>query len=279
MILVYPLYQTPQNQETIKWQKKNLLAIFQEIYQIPIVRKLVNEIPTLIEKGVGWISSLIHPRVKQEKRTSYAEITKLSQWERQHKIVELPMRTPSITQGNDQHQQSHHYKLMPQQLHAINTHEEVQSLRQKLNDIENQVHFTFQELQEELNVVQTLHTLILQTTTTSLKIRVEQQGYLEQLMDILDAAQQGVIPTQLHQQIQHLLIPYKREGVDIYPADRAVEVASQTENGLLTIHVRLPTATPKQWTMFCLHPLPREKAGRTYELQVPFQYVLVHHQL
>ncbi len=121
-----------------------------------------------------------------------------------------------------------------------------------------------------MNVVQTLRTIILQTATTSLKIRVEQQGYLEQLMDILDAAQQGVIPMQLHQQIQHLLIPYKR-GVDIYPADRAVEVASETKNGLLTIHVRLLTATPKQWTMFRLHPLPRERASHIYELQVPSQ--------
>ncbi len=146
MILVYPLYQTPQNQETIKRQKRNLLAIFQEIYQIPIVRKLVNKIPTLIEKGVGWISSLIHPRIKQEKRTSYAEVTKLSQCERQHETVELPMRTPSITSSSNQHRQSHHYELTPQQLHAVNTHEEVQSLQQKLNDIENQVHFTFQEL-------------------------------------------------------------------------------------------------------------------------------------
>ncbi len=191
------------------------------------------------------------------------------------------MRTPLITQSNDQHQQSHHYEFTPQQLHAVNTHEEVQNLRQKLNDIENQVHFMFQKIreeQEELNIVQTLRTLILQTTT-SLKIRVEQQGYLEQLMDILDAAQQGVIPTQLHQQIQHLLTPYKREGVDIYPADRAVKVASKTENGLLTIHIRLLTSTPKQWTMFHLHQLLRDKGGRTYELQLPFQYVLVHHQL
>ena len=282
MILIYPLYQTPQNQATIKRQKRNLLTIFQEIYQIPIVRKLVNEIPTLIEKGVGWISSLIHPRIKQEKRTSYDEVTKLSEHEKQHRIVESPMRTPSITSDSNQHQQAHKYILAPQQLHAVNVHEEVNDLQQRLNDLGDQVQFTFQELrkeQEELNVVQTLRTIILQTATTSLKIRVEQQGYLEQLMDILDAAQQGMIPTQLHQQIQHLLTPYKREGVDIYPADRAVEVASETERGLLTIYVRLLTAIPKQWTMFRLYTLPRKQGKRTYELQVPFQYILVHHQL
>ena len=282
MILVYPLYQTPQNQATIRRQKRNLLAIFQEIYQIPIVRKLVNEIPTLIEKGVGWISALIHPRIKQETRTSYAEVAKLSEREQQHQIVESPMRKPSIIASDNRHQQAHRYKLAPQQLHAVNTHKEVKDLQQRLDDLGNRVQLTFQELwkeQEELNIVQTLRTTILQTATNSLKIRVEQQGYLEQLMDILSAAQQGMIPTQLHQQIQHLLTPYKREGVDIYPADRAVEVASETEKGLLTIYVRLLTAIPKQWTMFRLYTLPRKQGKRTYELQIPFQYILVHHQL
>ena len=228
------------------------------------------------------ISSLIHPRIKQEKRTSNVEVAKLSEHEKQHRIVESPMRAPSITSSNNQHRQAHRDKLIPQQLHAVSTHGEVKDLQQRLDDLGNQVQFTFQELrkeQEELNIVQTLRTIILQTATTSLKIRVEQQGYLEQLMNVLDAAQQGMIPTQLHQQIQHLLTPYKREGVDIYPADRAVEVASETEKGLLTIHVRLLTAIPKQWTMFRLHTLPRKQGGRTYELQVPFQYILVHHQL
>ncbi len=60
-------------------------------------------------------------------------------------------------------------------------------LQQRLVDIESHFQFAFHTMQKEnneLNIIHTLQTLILQTETTNLKICIEQQGHLEQLVNI-----------------------------------------------------------------------------------------------
>ncbi len=81
-------------QDTIRQQKKNIMAILREIYQIPLVRDLVNDIPKLVQKGIGWISSLIKPAIHQQKRKSYVEITEVSKTERHQRKIERPLQQP-----------------------------------------------------------------------------------------------------------------------------------------------------------------------------------------
>ncbi len=68
-----------------------------------------------------------------------------------------------------------------------------------------------------MDIIQHLHTWILQMEATSLKIPLEQQEYLQQLMDILNDVRQGTIPTQLHQQIQHLVHTIQEKGIRSLP--------------------------------------------------------------
>ncbi len=94
--------------------------------------------------------------------------------------------------------------------------------------------------------------MILQTEITNLNICTEQQGYLEQLMNILSTAQQGMIPTQVHQQIQQLLKPYRQEGLEACPDENPMTVNQETQGRLLTRTVHLLTATQKQWTLYLI---------------------------
>ncbi len=86
------------------------------------------------------------------------------------------------------------------------------------------------------------------STATNLKIHLEQQGYLHQVLDILNNIQQGRVPTQLHQQIQHL--EYRRKGFEVCPDKIPSEMGSETENGIINIKVHLMTITQKHWTMY-----------------------------
>ena len=145
-----------------------------------------------------------------------------------------------------------------------------------------QVENSFTQLaqtQEEFHVTQMLQTMILQASNTNLRIHLEQQGYLDHLTHILTPAQQGVIPNQVHQQIQHLLAPYHREGVDIYPADPPITVSDETQDGIIQLNIRLLTAVPKQWTMYRIYTMPRQQGAQTYEVKNLIEYVLIHHQL
>ncbi len=113
-------------------------------------------------------------------------------------------------------------------------------LRQQLDEMREQVKNSFVQLaqtQEEFHVTQMLQTMIVQAANTNLRIHLEQQGYLDHLMHILAPAQQGIISNQVHQQIQHLLAPYYREGVDIYPADPPTTVSEVTQNGMIQLNV------------------------------------------
>ncbi len=148
--------------------------------------------------------------------------------------------------------------------------------------MKDQIRVLFAQLaqtQEEFHVTQMLQTMILQAANTNLRIRLEQQGYLDHLMHILTPAQQGLIPNQVHQQIQHLLAPYHREGVDIYPADPPITVSEATQYGMIQLNVQLLTAVPKQWTMYRIYTMPRQRGAQAYRVKTPFEYILIHHQL
>ncbi len=258
------------------------MAILQEIYQIPLVRDLVNDIPNLIQKGIGWISSLIKPAIHHQKRKSYVEITEVSQAERHQPKIEQPLRQPHqlVIPQTTEHIQR--YTLDTQNLQTVQLHDDVVNLRQQLDEMREQVKNSFIQLaqtQEEFHVTQMLQTMILQAINTNLQIRLEQEGYLDHLMHILAPAQQGINPNQVHQQIQHLLALYHREGVDIYPADPPITVSEVTQEGMIQLNVRLLTAIPKQWTMYRTYNMPRKRGAQSYRARIPFKYVLVHHQL
>ncbi len=122
IILVFLLYQTMQTQDTTLRNKRNILAWLQEIYQIPIVQSLVNEVPTLIEIGVGWISSLIHPQIKQEKQKLYVKINEIFEQEHQHPKTEEPRRQYQLPPAVEHQGELHQYELIPQQLHTVKMH-------------------------------------------------------------------------------------------------------------------------------------------------------------
>ncbi len=102
---------------------------------------------------------------------------------------------------------------------------------------------------------------------------MEQQNALEYLSNVLSIAQQGRLPLQLHQQLQRGLQPYRQNGQTIQFGKYQVTVQQATKK------VHLTTTKPMQWTMYRIPSFPIFLETGTYHLQLPFRYVLLHHQL
>ncbi len=136
-VLVYPLYQSPSTPDTLRplRERRSVLSWLSQVYQIPIVRDLVDEIPTLVQKGAQWISDTLKPRVTYKPRESYVQITELNEEESQHTPLSPALRETTSTPTRRHEEAPHHYDLAAQQIHDEEVHRQLEQTQQNLHDL------------------------------------------------------------------------------------------------------------------------------------------------
>ncbi len=216
-ILVYPLYQAPSTPDTLRplQERRSVLSWLSQIYQIPIVRDLVDEIPTLVQKGAQWISDALKPRVTHEPRESYVQITELNDEESQHTPLSPALRETTSIPTRRHEEAPHHYDLAAQQIHDDEVHRQLEQTQRNLHDLRAHTAAALKGLRQRQDVdrvVGQLQNQVLRTENIGMYIRLEQQNSLEYVSNLLSVAQQGQVPPQLHQQLQKVLQPYRQNG-------------------------------------------------------------------
>ncbi len=260
-VLIYPLYQSPGTPGTLRplRERRSVLSWLSQIYQVPIVRDLVREIPTLIQKGAQWISNTIKPMISREPRRSYVQITELNNEESQRRPLEPALResVPTIVRRHEE--APHRYNLATQQIRDEEVHQQLEQTQQDLHNLWIHTAAALSGLKQRQDVdcvVAQLQNSIVRAESMSTYIWIEQQNGLEYLSNVLSIAQQGRLPPQLHQQLQQILQPYRQNGQAIQFGKYPVTVQQVTRGGQIYLRVQLTTTRPMQWTMYRVHPFP-----------------------
>ncbi len=283
-VLVYPLYQSPSTPDTLRplRERRSVLSSLSQVYQIPIVRDLVDEIPTLIKKGAKWISDALKPRVTYEPRESYVQITELNDEESKLTPLAPALRETTSTPVQRHEEAPHHYDLATQQIRDDEVHRQLEQMQRNLHDLRAHTATALEGLRQRQDVdrvVGQLQNNVLQTENIGMYVRMEQQNSLEYLSNVLSIAQQGRVPPQLHQQLQKILQPYRQNGQAVHFERYPVTVQQSTRQGQVYLKVHLTTTRPMQWTMYRIHMFPFPMGSEIHQLQLPFRYFLLHRHL
>ncbi len=242
-VLIYPLYQSPGTPDTLRPlpERRSVLSWLSQVYQIPIVRDLVGEIPTLI------------PALREN--------------------------VPAVVWRHEE--APHQYNLATQQICDEEVQQQLEQTQQDLHTLRIHTTAALNGLKQRQDVDRVaaqLQNSIVGAESMSIYIRIEQQNGLEYLSNVLSIAQQGRLPPQLHQQLQQILQPYRQNGQAIQFGKYPVTVQQVMRGGQIHLRVQLTTTRPMQWTMYRVHPFPLFFDDGNYNIQLPFRYFLLHHQ-